>query len=131
VKTDCFDYRCEAPAAHELLGLDMCTPHYVEALEHSAHLVLKTPAEYAEERRKGDAPVLAFFERRLAERKKEKKQEGSATGRPSRYSDEDDSRQKPNDDGAGRSALPPAASLPDAADARMSLPDSSECKPPS
>jgi len=35
---NCFDDNCVGTAAHEIRGLQMCTTHYIEALEHSAHL---------------------------------------------------------------------------------------------
>ena len=35
----CFDDSCSQPATKELLGYPMCVDHYIEALEHGAHLV--------------------------------------------------------------------------------------------
>lgn len=37
-KVSCFDPRCSQFANHELRGFPMCAEHYIEALEHSAHL---------------------------------------------------------------------------------------------
>jgi hypothetical protein len=34
----CYDDNCANPAQHRLLRQDMCTAHYIEALEHSAHV---------------------------------------------------------------------------------------------
>lgn len=34
----CFDPGCAEPGRKELRGLRMCVGHYIEALEHSAHL---------------------------------------------------------------------------------------------
>ena len=34
----CFAYGCRIAGEHELLGLWACTEHYIEALEHSAHI---------------------------------------------------------------------------------------------
>lgn len=34
----CFDARCSQPADYELRGFYMCLKHYLEALEHGAHL---------------------------------------------------------------------------------------------
>jgi len=35
----CFDLTCKQPALYDIRELEMCASHYIEALEHSAHLV--------------------------------------------------------------------------------------------
>lgn len=37
----CSDPNCDKAATRELLGLAMCEAYYVEALEHSAHIVCR------------------------------------------------------------------------------------------
>lgn len=34
----CFDPNCTKPAAHKIRDSKMCTEHYIEALEYSAHI---------------------------------------------------------------------------------------------
>ena len=34
----CFDPSCKQLASHPIRGLKACTEHYIEALEHSAHI---------------------------------------------------------------------------------------------
>jgi hypothetical protein len=34
----CFAGDCEGTPKYKLRGFDMCTEHYIEALEHGAHL---------------------------------------------------------------------------------------------
>jgi len=38
MKKPCFDPSCTAEATRNLRGFRMCIEHYVEALEHSAHI---------------------------------------------------------------------------------------------
>jgi hypothetical protein len=34
----CFDPTCHEQPKHDIRGLQMCSNHYIEALEHSSHL---------------------------------------------------------------------------------------------
>jgi len=43
IGTQCFDPNCSRAASYSLSGFDMCVEHYIEALEHSAHVKLYAP----------------------------------------------------------------------------------------
>jgi len=82
----CYDPGCGAAAPHELLGLRACTPHYVEALEHSAHIVLKPRPQLQRELRLWVDDRLGVLVDVIAKRGQEKKRSEAETGGPAEYS---------------------------------------------
>ncbi len=132
----CFDTNCASPADRELHGLRMCTPHYIEALEHSAHIVcLPMPVLIAKAVRWQEL-VLGPLHAALIERVRGKERIQERTGRPANFEAiEDFSPQNPRPSPA-RSAAGPAGS-PDPepghgraakSETQTSLPGSSERK---
>src|SRR6266704_5786616 len=103
----CFDTNCASPADRELHGLRMCTPHYVEALEHSAHIVcLPMPALIAKAVRWQEL-VMSPLHAALAERLRQKERIQERTGHPANFEAiEDFSPQSPRSS-PGRSAAAP------------------------
>jgi len=73
VKISCYVPGCEAAAPHELLGLRVCTPHYIEALEHSAHIVPKTYLKRLSEELDHARRRLARIREGVDRREREKK----------------------------------------------------------
>lgn len=41
----CYAQSCTKVAEHEIRGIRMCSEHYIEALDHCAHLCSKTPEQ--------------------------------------------------------------------------------------
>lgn len=78
----CFDLHCPEPARYRLLDINMCADHYIEALEHSAHIVvtplpqLRAIAE-AENRTRVEALAIRVA-KRAAARKERVEQFGTA-----------------------------------------------------
>lgn len=72
----CYAQDCELPSPYELHGEEMCVQHYIEALEHSAHLTTVTLAE----RESRALPplqrtlMLARLNERIERRKKRREQ---------------------------------------------------------
>lgn len=85
IRLRCFDRSCQEPVRHRLLDLSMCTTHYIEALEHGAHIVLLSYKEREPERQreaaiaKTRAELLSQVTEQRAEEKREREE---LTGQP-------------------------------------------------
>ncbi|HEV1992483.1 MAG TPA: hypothetical protein VGR34_06430 [Candidatus Dormibacteraeota bacterium] len=75
MKISCFATGCPIPALHELLGLRACTPHYIEALEHSAHIVTRPAGQLLQEERLNDDQRRTAIMFALAKRLRKKEAE--------------------------------------------------------
>jgi hypothetical protein len=81
----CFDSECQTAADRELLGFRMCTPHYIEALEHSAHVVSRPVGELIIEHNEREEKRLVPIKECLEKRLRIKREIERATGRPSSF----------------------------------------------
>jgi len=75
-------YACHQPAAHRLHDFNMCTDHYIEALEHSAHIVSLTREEWERPLKEIARLRVLRLAERIAQRCGEKKAREELTGRP-------------------------------------------------
>lgn len=81
----CFD-GCSAPATRKLRGLWLCTPHYIEALEHSAHIVSTPMGLLVKKITAEEAARLGPLREIVAKRIRDKEAREEATGRPADFS---------------------------------------------
>ncbi len=82
----CYAQDCREPPKHELLSFPMCTPHYIEALEHSAHIVSTPVGVLIIEDKRREEERLAPARRRLEKRLLEKAARKAATGKSADFS---------------------------------------------
>src|SRR5260370_823098 len=82
----CYAQDCREPPKHELLSFPMCTPHYIEALEHSAHIVSTPVGVLIIEDKRREEERLAPARRRLEKPLLEKAARKAATGKSAGFS---------------------------------------------
>ena len=82
----CFDDGCHAPATRELNGFPMCTRHYIEALEHSAHIVCRPVGLLLRETARREELALGRLQDVLIDRVEKRKRMEERTGHAEEFS---------------------------------------------